>query len=99
MNLSGLPALAEAARRRVAIERRALNELKKLRPPADVATVYRKMIAHNEVGLEDVEKLAERARAGDAAGARAAKDEVETASFRVLVAAVNARLKYCATTE
>jgi len=91
-----LPALAEVAHRRAAIERRALNELEKLTPPADVAAGYRKLIASDRLALREIVKLGARAQAGDAAGVRLAKAKVEGGGLRLLLTANRARLKYCA---
>jgi hypothetical protein len=96
VGVGDLPALADAARRRAAIERRALGELEKLTPPTDVAASYRKLIASDRAALREVVKLRVRAQAGDTAGVRLAKAKVEGGGLRLLLTANSARLKYCA---
>lgn len=93
--VDNLPALAVTAQRRAAIERRALRELTRLTPPADVAVNYREVLAHGKLVLQRLTKLAQLARAGDASGARAAKTEAEKISFKMLVSVARSRLKYC----
>jgi hypothetical protein len=93
--VDNLPALAVTAQRRAAIERRALGELRRLVPPADVAVNYREVLAHGKLVLRQLTKLAQRARAGDASGAGVAKSEAEKISFKLLVSVARSRLKYC----
>jgi hypothetical protein len=93
--VDNLPALAVTAQRSAAIERRALSELRRLVPPSDVAVNYRKVLAHGKLVLRRLTKLAQRARAGDASGARAAKSEAEKIRFKLLVSVARSRLKYC----
>jgi hypothetical protein len=101
MNLS-LPALAKAAHRRAVIEQRTLAELKRLKrlkPTGEFAASYTKLLIYSQAAWRQVVKVYKRARAGDAAGARQAKDELEAEDFHPLAAAVNAHLEYCATTD
>jgi hypothetical protein len=80
--------------RRVAIERRALDELAKLKPPAGVVLGYQRVLVYSQAMLERAQALSRSASATDAKGTPLAKAAIK-GQLRLLIAAVRTGLKDC----
>ena len=94
-----LSAIASASSRSAAVEQRALGELTRLKPPANVAHDYHQVLAFSAVAAERLTKLSQRARSKDLAAVLATKAAYAKglkAQLRLLVAANRAGLKDCA---
>jgi hypothetical protein len=92
---ASLSEIAAASARRASIERGALDELRKLSPPARVAQYYRRVLEYSQAALQQVVKLAAYARSGDTKGVESAKQAAGARQLRVLVAASRAGVKHC----
>jgi hypothetical protein len=96
--ISGSGASADATggaeSQRVAIERRALGELAKLKPPASVLLGYQRVLIYSEVMLQRAEQLSKSPTATDAKGTPLAKAAIK-GQLRLLAAAGRAGLKDC----
>jgi hypothetical protein len=92
---TNLRALAAAARRRAGVDERAVSELEKVSPPADLAARYRQLIAFDKAALLRVVTLGERAEAGDAAAVRLAKAKAASGRLRLLILLAHTGLKEC----
>lgn len=91
-----LAATATAASRRGAIEQRALGELGKLTPPARLAGDWKKLISASRDSLEHVLELAKDASSNDRKGATRQLAASGGPQFPLLVAAVHAGTRDCA---
>ena len=90
-----LHAVAAAARKRAAVEQRALGELERLTPPPAIAGPYRKILDGNQATLIAIVKVGEAAEAGNAAAVRSAKAGEKPGRLGLLLTAVRAGLKSC----
>jgi len=88
-------ALLAASRTRAAIEERALGELEKLTPPSGIAKQYGELVAFYKQALLKIVKVGERAEAGDAAGARRARERADVNPLRLLVLTIHTGLRDC----
>jgi hypothetical protein len=87
--------IAASAPRRAAIERRALRELARLVPPANVATYWRATVNASEVVLGTTEQLARLKGSSSAASLRREVALVNRPQLRLLLAARRAGLGEC----
>lgn len=87
-------AVGSAESRRVAVERRALDELAKLEPPRSGALSYRRVLVYSQVMLKRAEALSAPVAATDAHGSPLAKAPIK-GQMRLLAAASRAGMRDC----
>jgi hypothetical protein len=93
--VAGLAKVAAVAPELVAFERDAIAELRKLTPPQEVASSWRKILAGAELLAEHAEKLGEAAGAKNLKAVETLSKEDEQSEKELIPIATKAGFKHC----
>jgi hypothetical protein len=94
-----VPEIARFAPPRAALEKTAVTELSRLTPPRSIARDWRLMITYRRTLAEELAKLGQNAKVGDARGIQALAVSKKRVHQKLFTVATREGFKYCLRTE